>query len=162
MSTTRYSGPRRALHWTIAATFLGAVGSGIAFGNGADTAFVPHVLLGSATGLLAVARLVLWAVKPGETPPRSNAAARVVHWALALGPVPQLISGIVMLVLADALARIAAGLPPERTVLSELPPAAPHGAIGFALGALALGHIALALWHHYGKGDRLIARMGRG
>lgn len=162
MTTNTYSTARIALHWTIAVTLTGALASGIAFGNGAAPALVPHIAFGAATGVFALARLAVWLFAPGPVPPKSNLPARVVHWVLALGPLGQLVSGIVMLALTGALARIASGAPPSLQDFAQTPPAGPHGAIGIALGALALGHVALALWHQFGKGDRLIARMGRG
>lgn len=172
---TRYGKASRALHWAMAA-LLGWQFSGMLskITLGKDHAVTEllsgnHSQIGSLLFVLICIRL-LWSIKTLRERPRhdegfAGTAARIGHIALY---------ALMLIIPSAALIRAWGG---ERAFApfgfeifsarakEEVNVAAVdfggnfHGELGWVLFAMILGHIGMALYHHYVKKDGLLNRM---
>lgn len=164
----RYGTIAIAFHWITALLIVVMIGLGLNADN-AETdelrraMLMPHIALGLLTLVLTLARIIWWwffdtkpAIVPG-IPSMLAALARVSHVliyafiiALALtGVGTNVIGGV-----ADALST-GAPIPP----LDHLPVRRGHGLLAWCFILLLALHIAAALYHHFIRRDRTVARM---
>lgn len=169
-----YGPTSRALHWAVAALFLGALGIGLLFDVIPREARAPwlewHRALGVGVLLLGAWRLanrLRRGFPPGDAPaPRwQEAAARATHWALLAVTLLMPATGILM-GLARGRALDVWGL----TLLPALPEtpwlaaaaATVHEGLPWALVALIALHVGGALKHHLVDRDATLVRMTSG
>jgi cytochrome b561 len=169
----RYGAVAIAIHWVTAAAILVLLVLGLAAANAADPATRAallrfHVPLGIAVFLLTLFRIAWWWFWDRRPPPLAGLpgwqvgaehAVRFLIYAaiLVLGA-----SGITMMALSGAPAILFGGAPGPLPDFWQFPPMAGHFVAAFALLALAVLHIAAALYHQAIRRDRLLARMGVG
>ncbi len=172
-SPSSYGQVAIAMHWVSAIGIAGAFASGFLTTGTADpdakvSLIRLHVGMGSAVVFLTILRLLWWWLadtRPetvGGTRRWQQTAAHLVHQlfyviTLALGA-----SGIGMLVISGAIPVLFGGSSMPLPDFSAYAPRLLHGAAGRLLLALLAAHIAAALYHHFVKHDRLLARMGVG
>ena len=171
-----YDPASRALHWTVAALFLGALGIGLLFEVIPRDARGPwmewHRVLGLGVlafgAVRAVRRIARGFPAPPEGQPRWQAvAAQAAHRALLAATILMPLSGVLM-----GLARGRALAVWDVTVLPALPETpwlasaagTVHGALPPVLVALVALHVGAALKHHLIDRDATLLRMttGRG
>lgn len=147
-----YSAAQIGLHWGTALlvplawlTHDGAEDAFDAMRDGAAAALPLHAWLGLAVLALTLVRLALRLTRGAPPPPAADPQPQ----RLAAAWVHRLIYALLLLVPAGGLAM---WLTAERT---------PHGLMANLLMVLALGHAAVALFHHYVRRDGLILRMMR-
>lgn len=168
-STVRYGTVPATIHWLTALAILLLLASGQTMGFANDlvgTILPVHLGLGLLVGILTLFRILWWVAfdrHPDPQPGMSAAQdrlAKLVHTGLYIAVLVMVGSGIGMVVLTGAFPQIFSGgvLPDFHTA----PPYLTHSLVSKLLFALALGHIAAALWHHLVKRDGLIGRMGFG
>lgn len=171
-----YGVATRALHWSMAALFgwqfLGAALKVIAEDSAAERFFwSTHASVGFTLWVLILVRGT-WGLANMRRRPRPAgsaamaAAARLGHFAL-----------YVLMIAVPGLALLRAsgggrGLTVWGVELVErggepvaaltAPANALHGPLGWALLALIVGHVAMALWHGHVRRDATLARMTRG
>ena len=163
-STTEYYGRAAlSLHWSIATLIAVAIMTGFAADAAGASGQAPlrlHIAAGGLAGLLTLARIVWW--WRFDTKPRSwsagaeRRAAAFVHGLLVWVPVLMLASGLGMMAAAGGPSQIFDGPLPN---FEEFGPRRPHGFGARLLLVLASVHVAAALFHHFVRKDRLIARM---
>jgi cytochrome b561 len=169
----RYGAVAIAVHWLTAAAILVLLGLGLAAAGATDpdtkAALLRfHVPLGLAVFLLTLFRVLWWwfwdrRPRPLAGQPRwqvgAEHAVRVLIYVciLVLGA-----SGITLMVLSGAPKVLFFGAPGPLPDFWHFPPMAGHFLAAFALLALAIGHIAAALYHQFVRRDRLLVRMGIG
>ncbi|GAB4576572.1 MAG: hypothetical protein Tsb0019_00630 [Roseibium sp.] len=144
------------LHWPIAALVLAALASGYALTRpGAFSAGLlqAHLALGASAGVLALARVLIWAAA-GAPPPvfaaRSRfeaGLAKTVHALLRLVPLLLLASGAGMIALSGAIGAVISGELSDLAPFRDLPPRGLHHAAAILLAALVGLHVIAALWH---------------
>lgn len=166
---TRYGRVAVALHWSIAALVVVALGSGLAAddaGAGAHGPLRVHLFSGLAAGVLTVARVLWWWLADTRPEPVADdsaarrAASRVVHALLVLLPLGMVASGVAMMALSGAADPLFAGGPlPD---FADLVPRGPHGLGSRLLIGLVVLHVAAALFHQFALRDGLIGRMAWG
>jgi cytochrome b561 len=167
----RYDSVARGLHWGSALLIA------IAFVMGLMVDVPPkewrpaflnvHVLIGLALVALAVARL-LWRAKH-PAPPAADAGSPLLARAIQAGHVALYAAMFVVPLIGFApLFARGRGInfflfqipsPIERTKEWIGPTTEIHEIAAYALVALAVGHVAAALWHHFGLHDGLLLRM---
>jgi cytochrome b561 len=170
-SPTRYGAVAMAIHWLTALLIFALFATGLLAAGQADPAAQLalvrfHVPLGTAVLVLTLLRIVWWWVAdrrpgpPAGQPGWQKFMAQAVHFALYAVVLLLAASGIGTLVLSGALPAIVAGttLPDFDTVAPRLV----HGLASRLMLALLAVHIGAALWHHFIRRDRLLARMGLG
>lgn len=171
-----YGTVTRALHWGMAALFAWQfTGAGLRL-LAEDTAiegffWSTHTTVGFTLWLLVLLRGA-WGLanlrrrpRPEGTPALA-AAARAGHLALyaLMIAVPSL---AILRAIGGTRGFSVYGLelgPPRETAIAALtaPGNALHGLLGWALLALVVGHVAMALWHGRIRGDATLRRMTRG
>lgn len=149
---TGYSAAQIGLHWATALlvplawlTHDGAEDAFDALRDGAGAVLPLHAWIGLAVLALTLLRLALRLTRGAPPAPAADPAAQ----RLAAAWVHRLIYALLVLVPAGGLAMWLSG---GKT---------PHGLMANLLLVLALGHAAVALWHHYIRRDGLILRMTR-
>lgn len=169
-----YDPTSRALHWSVAALFLGALAIGLLFDVIPREARGPwlewHRALGLGVLVLGGWRLahrLRRGFAPGAAPaPRwQEALAQATHWALLAATLLMPVTGIVM-----ALARGRTLEVWGVTLLPALPETAwlagaahaVHDALPWALVALIALHVGGALKHHFWDYDATLVRMTLG
>ena len=169
--TARYDDVARSLHWATAALIVVAFCMGLAH----DVPPRPwraawlnvHAITGMMIIVLAVARL-LWRTSHPAPPPvaGTNAhaalAVRAGHAALygamvvvpVIGFAPLFTRGrgidLGLFQIASPIARTQDWIKPATEI---------HEVAAYALVAMAVGHVAAALWHHFGRRDGVLLRM---
>jgi cytochrome b561 len=177
----RYTRTAIALHWAIAVLIVWQIGSGMWMVPAIDdpvrfarafSIYQVHKSTGLTVLLLSLFRL-LWRLMhappllPITTPVWQRTASRIVHAALYTLMITVPLAG--WLVVSSS----PFGLPtlvygwfewPHLPLSPTLDPAtrATHRLLGYALGALAVGHVAAALGHHVVNRDHLLRRMWPG
>ncbi|PZU95449.1 MAG: cytochrome B [Chelatococcus sp.] len=172
-----YGAPARWLHWSTVVAVAVMVPLGLAMsyrGNTlniwdglTDALYSTHKLIGFLLLWLSAGRLI-WRLVHGAPPDEPSlawwqrAASHAVHW---------LLYGLLLVV--PLLGWIGVSLYPSPTVfgLFDLPVlTAPdeaaanrvlsiHGVLALSLAAVAIGHAAIALHHHFIRGDGVLRRM---
>jgi cytochrome b561 len=169
----RYGAVAITIHWLAAALIVALLVSGFRVSGAADpaakAAFLRfHAVMGVAILVLTLARIAWWWFadrKPlpvAGQPPLLHRAASAVHVVFYVVIVGLAASGIGMMVLSGAgpiVFGAASGTLPD---FWTVPPRVPHGIGVRVLIALLILHVAGALYHHFIRGDRLLARMGIG
>ncbi len=172
-TTDRYGAVAVTIHWVTAVAILILFGLGLAAANAADpdtkaALLRAHVPLGLAVFLLTLFRIVWWWFIDRRPPPLAGMprwqvgaehVVRVLVYALilVLGA-----SGITIMILSGAPEVLFFGAPGPLPDFWMFPPMPAHFLAAFALLALAVLHIAAALYHQLYRRDRLLARMGLG
>ncbi|MGV8995345.1 MAG: cytochrome b [Parvibaculaceae bacterium] len=170
-----------ALHWAMAALFLGQIGVGIAMTGLALTdpltfpLYQSHKSLGALIFVLALSRLVWRLVSapplaPAAMPRWQERAARLTHYALygalivmpllgwvivSASPygIPTLLFGVIEL---PHLGFVVTS--PAKAQIGEWASLG-HLVLAWATGVLLLGHIGAALHHHFWLKDDVLTRM---
>jgi cytochrome b561 len=125
------------------------------------------VLGGIAVLTLTLFRIAWWWFadqKPLPAPglPRwQERAAKAVHILFYVVVLGMTASGIGMMLLSGAGPAVF-GAPDSLPDFWSYPPRAPHGIGGRLLAALVVIHAAAALYHQFGRRDRILWRMGLG
>lgn len=163
----RYGTIAAAIHWLTALAIILLLASGQTMSLVDDlvgTILPVHVSLGLVVGVLTLFRILWWVAfdrHPDPQPGMSRAQqrlAQLVHTGLYVAMLFMVASGIGMLALTGAFPQVfSGGTLPE---FSAVQPFIGHSLVSKLLFALALGHIAAALWHQLVKRDGLIGRMG--
>lgn len=170
---TRYGAVPIAIHWITALALLGLLMSGFRAADMMDDAAKAgllriHTAVGVAVLALTLARIVWWIAVdrkppyPATLPRWQQIASSAVHGLLYLAVLLMAGSGIAMMALSgagDIVWGDAAGPLPD---FRQFAPRAGHGLGATLLIALALAHVAAALYHQFVLRDRLLARMGLG
>ena len=172
----RYAAPARGLHWLTSLLVLGIVipaGVWIKYFEPADEAFKlrlynVHESVGVIVFVLVLLRLVYrWRNPPPPLPADTPAFVRIAAHAVHLA----LYALLLLMPIGGFLATNAWGFP--LSVFGVLPLPSPvgkdealakvfsflHWSGAIAIGALILGHIVGALYHHFVRRDGLIRRM---
>ena len=169
----RYGSVAITIHWVTAVAIVILLGLGLAAANAGDpdtkAALLRwHVPLGIAVFLLTLFRIGWWwfadrRPRPLVGLPRwrvgAEHAVRLLIYAgvLVLGA-----SGITMMILSGAPAILFGGAPGPLPDFWRYPPMPAHFLAAFALLALAVIHIAAALYHQFVRSDGELGRMGIG
>lgn len=171
-----YTLPARLFHWLTAIIAIGLIPAGIYMADASpgpttDLVYNLHRSFGFVLLPIVLLRLVYRMIAPPpelppDIPPLQQFAAHATHWALYALLIIQPIIGWI--------ATSAYRAPVTIFWLFELPPIWAenrafserlffvHGALGFAIAALALAHIGAALYHHFIRKDDVLLRMMRG
>ncbi|MDB5613833.1 MAG: cytochrome b [Devosia sp.] len=169
-STDHYGNVAITIHWVTAIAVILMLASGQVMdwvGEPAVVAILPwHLAIGMVIGVLTLLRILWWVAfdrRPapiGGMPRWQERTASVVHYGLYAAILVLFVSGIVMIVQANALGPIYFGgtLPS----LSQTPQRLAHGLASRIILLLAVIHIGAALYHQFIKRDRLLVRMGLG
>jgi cytochrome b561 len=170
-STNRYGGVAIFLHWSTALGIAGLLLSGFrAAGMHDDAGKIAllrvHAVIGMSVVLLTLARLLWWWFadrKPDDAVPHwQKLAASLVHRLFYCVIIVMGASGAGMLVASGAGKILFAGAPGPLPDFLHFAPRIPHGIGARVLLALIAAHVAAALFHHFVRRDRLLARMGLG
>lgn len=168
---TRYHPVLVALHWLMAALIILALIFGKVVLDGLDNAdpqkvegLAGHMTVGLSLGALLALRLVIRLVS-AQPPPASTGDARLdflgqaTHWALYALVAAMAVSGVAMALQDDLFAIVFGGSGAKLPAEFASAPRAAHGAVSTALLALAILHIAAALYHQFILRDGLFRRM---
>jgi cytochrome b561 len=170
-TSTKYGRVAIAIHWSSALAVILAFAAGFTVANVAPPAqqgpiLIAHITLGLIVFVLTLLRIVWWVAAdkrpaPATGQPRwQELTARIVHGAFYVILVLMASSGIVTILLSNALPTILSGGPvPD---FSELIPRVAHGVMSKILLALFVVHVGAALYHQLIRRDGLLARMGVG
>jgi cytochrome b561 len=169
----RYGAVAIAIHWAAAVLIVALLISGFRVSGSADpaakAAFLRfHAAMGVAILLLTLARIAWWwfaDCKPapvGGQPLLLRRAASVAHLLFYVVIVGLAASGIGVMVLSGAGPIVFGGASGALPDFWNYPPRIPHGIGVRVLIALVILHVGGALYHHFIRGDRLLARMGVG
>jgi cytochrome b561 len=172
-SADRYGSVAIAMHWLTAIAILVLLGLGLAAANAADPGARAallrlHVPLGIAVVLLTLFRMVWWWTadrrpRPLAGMPRWQVSAEHVVRVLIYAAIFVLgASGVALMILSGAPRVLFFGARGPLPDFWMFPPMAGHFLAAVALIALAIGHVGAALYHQFGRRDRLLARMGIG
>jgi cytochrome b561 len=172
-TTDRYGTVAIAIHWVAAALIVALLVSGFRVSGAADpaakAAFLRfHAAMGAAILALTLARIAWWWFadrKPlpvADQPPLLHRAASAVHLVFYVVIIGLAASGIGMMVLSGAGPIVFGGASGALPDFWNYPPRVPHGIGVRVLIALLILHVGGALYHHFVRGDRLLARMGIG
>ena len=166
---TRYGSVAIIIHWASAAAVVLAFIAGTVLGNAAEEPaglVIAHAVLGVAVFALTLLRIVWWLVAdkhpapPADQPAWQRRTANIVHALLYVLLVLMATSGIATLAASGAFPALLGGAPlPD---FDSVPPRIAHGLMSRVLLALFLIHVGAALYHHFIRRDRLLARMGIG
>lgn len=170
--TRRYGGLRIALHWVSAAAILALLPLGFIAAHTprlevrADLlrAHVPLGVLAFALTLVRVGWL-LFDKRPRDPigqPRWQTYSAHAVHRLLDLAVIVMGVSGIGLMILSGAAAVLFFGAPGPLPHFPDFKPLLVHGMAAFALIGLLGLHSGAAIYHQFGRRDRLLARMGVG
>lgn len=172
-TTDRYGSVAITIHWVAAALIVALLVSGFRVSGAADpaakAAFLRfHAAMGAAILALTLARIAWWWFadrKPlpvAGQPPLLHRAASAVHLVFYVVIIGLAASGISMMVLSGAGPIVFGGASGALPDFWNYPPRVPHGIGVRVLIALLILHVGGALYHHFIRGDRLLARMGVG
>ncbi|MGD9923826.1 MAG: cytochrome b [Pseudorhodoplanes sp.] len=161
------------IHWLAAALIVALLISGFRVSGAADpaakAAFLRfHAVMGIAILALTLGRIAWWWFadrKPlpvAGQPPLLRRAASAVHLVFYILIVGLAASGIGMMIVSGAGPIVFGGASGALPDFWTVPPRIPHGIGVRVLIALLILHVAGALYHHFIRGDRLLARMGVG
>jgi cytochrome b561 len=169
----RYGAIAIVIHWFAAALIVALLISGFRVSGAADPATKAaslrfHAVMGVAILALTLARIAWWwfadrKPRPVEGQPallhRAATAVHVLFYVIIVGLAT---SGVGMMVLSGAGPIVFGGASGALPDFWNYPPRIPHGIGVRVLIALLILHVAGALYHHFVRGDRLLARMGIG
>ena len=169
----RYGAVAITIHWLAAALIVALLVTGFRVSGAADpaakAAFLRfHALMGIAILALTLGRIAWWWFadrKPlpvAGQPALPHRAASAVHLIFYIVIIGLAASGIGMMVLSGAGPIVFGGASGSLPDFWTVPPRIPHGIGVRVLIALLILHVAGALYHHFIRGDRLLARMGVG
>lgn len=169
----RYGTVAIAIHWVAAALIVALLITGFRVSGAADpaakAAFLRfHAAMGAAILVLTLARIAWWWFadrKPlpvAGQPPLLKRAATAVHMLFYIVIIGLAASGIGMMVLSGAGPVVFGGASGAMPDFWNYPPRVPHGIGVRVLIALLILHVGGALYHHFIRRDRLLARMGLG
>jgi cytochrome b561 len=171
-SNNRYGGIAIGLHWTAAMAIpallaLGFAAAYVGKPNREVDLVRVHVVLGIAVLLLTLYRAVWWSLDQHPSsidgqPAWQRHLARAVHLLLYAVPIIAGLSGIGLMILSKAASVLFLGEAGRLPRFTDFAPMTVHAIAAFALIALIGIHVAAALFHHFCKRDRLLARMGVG
>lgn len=171
-STQRYGGVAIAIHWVSAVAILIQLALGFAAAASDDNAtkadlLRAHVMLGIFVVALTLIRIAWWWIDRRPAPLSAlawwqAASERVVRVLLYLLILILGASGIALLALSGAAKLLFFGAARPLPDFAQFPPLAAHAAAATALLGLAALHILAALYHHFWRHDRLLARMWTG
>jgi cytochrome b561 len=172
-SVPAYSAIARALHWITALFILLMIPLGIMIanewgGSQKDLLYELHRSLGAVLIPIVVVRLIYRLANPplplpDDIPTMQQRAADVTHWGL-----------YALLIAQPFVGWAATSAYPARIAVFgwfDLPPISPanravsewlfsiHRGIAFAIAGLVVAHIAVALYHHLVRKDRVLMRM---
>lgn len=169
----RYGAVAIAIHWMAAALIVALLITGFRVSGAADpaakAAFLRlHAVMGLAILALTLARIFWWWFAD-EKPlpvagqhPLMHRTASVVHVLFYVVIIGLASSGIGMMVLSGAGQIVFGGAPRPLPDFWNYLPRIPHGIGARLLIALTVLHVGGALYHHFIRRDRLMARMGIG
>lgn len=170
-TSTQYGSVAIAIHWASALavilTFIAGfvVAETLPPGQGAPILLV-HIALGLIVFALTILRILWWLFAdkhpkaPANQPVWQARTAQAVHLGLYVLLVLMASSGLVTLILSNAVPTLLAGGPvPD---FSELIPRVAHGIMSKILLALFVLHLGAAIYHQVFRKDHLLARMGVG
>lgn len=161
----KYGNISRFLHHMMLLGFLFILATVIAFNIDEKyfSLMIYHKLVGVLLIALGAIRLI-WAIAYRKNRPENNHIAKAGHAVLYLL--------MLCVPILGALRQYAAAKSSLDIFGLTLIPAASqkidslvqlghqfHGELGFALFALVAGHVAMALWHHFIKGKKIMNRM---
>lgn len=164
----RYGAIAIAFHWLTALLIVALLALGLNAANAPTdemrrTLLLPHIALGILTFVLTIARIVWWwffdrkpAVLP-DTPPLFANLARITHLLVYAVIIALAASGIATNLTGGVLEALSTGTPIPP--LDDIGPRRAHGLLAWTFMALLVLHIAAALYHHFVRRDRTLARM---
>lgn len=164
----RYGAVSIAFHWLTAILIVALLALGLNAANAPTdemrrTLLMPHIALGILTLVLTLARIVWWwffdrkpAALPG-TPPLFASLARITHLLVYAVIIALVASGMATNIMGGVLEALSTGAPIPP--LDEIGPRRVHGLLAWIFMALLILHIAAALYHHFIRRDRTLARM---
>ena len=169
----RYGAVAIAIHWIAALLIVALLITGFRVSGAADPAAKAallrlHAPMGIAILLLTLARIAWWWFadqKPlpvAGQPPLLHRAASAVHVLFYVVIIGLAASGIGMMALSGAGSIVFGGAPGPLPNFWTYPPRIPHGIGVRLLIALLVLHVGGALYHHFIRRDRLLARIGIG
>lgn len=169
----RYGAVAIAIHWLAAALIVALLITGFRVSGAADpaakAAFLRfHAVMGIAILVLTLGRIAWWWFadrKPQPVagqPPVLHRTATAVHVLFYIVIIGLAASGIGMMVLSGAGKIVFGGASGSLPDFWNYPPRVPHGIGVRVLIALLILHVGGALYHHFIRGDRLLARIGIG
>jgi cytochrome b561 len=169
----RYGTVAIAIHWIAAALIVALLVTGFRVSGAADPAAKAvflrfHAAMGAAILALTLARIAWWWFadrKPlpvSGQPPLLHRLASSVHVLFYVVIIGLAASGIGMMVLSGAGPIVFGGASGALPDFWNYPPRVPHGIGVRVLIALLILHVGGALYHHFIRRDRLMARMGVG
>ena len=169
----RYGAVAIAIHWISAVLIVALIISGFRAANTVDAAAKAtvlqfHAAAGVTVLVLTLARIAWWYFaddKPpavGGLPPLQERLGKAVHVIFYVVILGMAASGIGVLVLSGAGAILFAGAPGQLPDFWNYLPRVPHRIGALLLFALLVLHVGAALYHHFVRRDRLLARMGIG
>ena len=172
-STGRYGAIAITIHWVTVLAILGLLISGFQAEDMDDEAtkvglLAIHASLGIFILVLTIQRVVWWwlfdkqPLPPQAMPRWQVITAHAVHGTLYIVIIAMAFSGIAMFILSGAGDIVFGGIAAELPDFEDYPPRPAHGAGARILLALLAVHIGAALYHHFIRRDRLLARMGLG
>lgn len=168
----RYGSVAIGIHWISAILIVALIGSGFRAAGTVDPAAKAAILRFHAPVAIVVLTLtvlrIVWWWKFDDKPhpvagsPRWQVrVASTVHVLFYVVTLGMIASGIGMMLLSGAGAVVFGG----EGVLPDFwryPPRVPHGIGARLFLALLVLHVSAALYHHFVRRDRLLARMGLG
>ncbi len=160
-----------SLHWISALLIVALLVSGFSADETVDlaqkiTVLTAHATMGIAILALTLARISWWWFadnRPGPAPGTEglqDRIARSVHTLFYVVVLGMSASGIGMLVLSGAGEILFAGTPGPLPEFEHLRPRTPHGIGARVMLALFVLHAGAALYHHIGRRDGMLRRMG--
>jgi cytochrome b561 len=172
-TSDRYGAVAILIHWIAAALIVALLISGFRAANMTDPVakaviLRAHAVMGVSVVVLTLARIGWWWFADRKPAPvagmsvlmtRASTAAHLLFYVLILGMAA---SGIGMMILSGAGEILFGGAKGPLPDFWNVPPRIPHGIGARVLVALLLLHVGAALYHHFIRGDRLLARMGIG
>jgi cytochrome b561 len=169
----RYGAVAITIHWIAAALIVALLITGFRVSGAADPAAKAallrfHAAMGIAILVLTLARIAWWRFADDKPLPvagqpallhRAASAVHVLFYVVIIGLAA---SGIGMMVLSGAGAIVFGGAAGKLPDFWSYPPRIPHGIGARLLIALFVLHVGGALYHHFIRRDRLLARIGIG
>ena len=172
-SPERYGRAAIIIHWISAFLIIGMVLAGFRAANTTDLAakaslLTFHAPVGIAVLILTMIRIFWWLFadrKPADFSGVSHLqtiAAKTVHRLFYVAILGLAGSGIALFALSGAGEILFAGAPGPLPDFWDFTARYAHAAFARLMVALFLLHVGAALYHHFIRKDRLLARMGVG